>query len=272
MTVVVKCPLYSFCMAAIYRVSVCFVGRGRWTHVGRLHIVLKLGDGVLKVVETDLVVLDDQVDLQLRDTVADGHELGSSPDESVHLDGSHRLLELLHVGLVVPRLDVHRDDGLCRWLLLAGLLRGVLCQPLLTEVDGGLVLLLVFVGTEEVDVVVLGGGLGGRCLGLGRGSLWAVRGRLLARVTWQGGVLVRVGGDVRVPPGRLRYPSAADPARHRHRRESTPIEGVDTYVWVFRGGRGALQLAKDGDVSLRWLEALDIGPRREVGLERCDGG
>ena len=52
-------------------------------------------------IERDLLVLDDQVDLQLLDTVTNGDKLGSTPDQAVLLDGADLGLELLHVGLVV---------------------------------------------------------------------------------------------------------------------------------------------------------------------------
>jgi hypothetical protein len=52
-------------------------------------------------------------DLELADAVADGDELRRAPDEPLLLDGADGLLELLHVGLVVPRLDLEGDHGLC---------------------------------------------------------------------------------------------------------------------------------------------------------------
>lgn len=171
------------------------------TYVGRLNKVLKLSDGVLQVIKTDLVVLDDQVDLQLGDTVSDWDELGTSPDETVHLDRSNRLLKLLHVGLIVPWLDLHGDNGLGSRLVLSGLLGGVLGQSLLTEVDGSLVLFLVFVRSEQVDVVLVSG-LSSRCLGLS-GGLWAVCGCLLAGIARKSTVLLSVGSDVFIPPGSL---------------------------------------------------------------------
>lgn len=45
-------------------------------------------------------------------TVADGDELGASPDESVHLDAADVILHLLEVGLIVPGLDVENDGRL----------------------------------------------------------------------------------------------------------------------------------------------------------------
>ena len=69
--------------------------------VGALDVVLEALDLLLELVEGDLVVLDDQVDLELLDAETDGDELGATPDETVLLDATDSLLELLHVGLIV---------------------------------------------------------------------------------------------------------------------------------------------------------------------------
>lgn len=52
---------------------------GHTYNVGGLDVVLDLGDLVLELLDTNLVVLNDQGDLQLADTVADGNELGGAP-------------------------------------------------------------------------------------------------------------------------------------------------------------------------------------------------
>lgn len=54
--------------------------------------------------------------------------LTSAPQQSVHLDASHGLLERVHVGLVVPRLHVEDDVRLGDHLRLLRLLRGVRSQ------------------------------------------------------------------------------------------------------------------------------------------------
>lgn len=64
-------------------------------------MVLELGDLLLELVKRDLVVLNNQVDLELLDTVTDGNEGRGTPDETVLLDGTDVGLELLHVGLIV---------------------------------------------------------------------------------------------------------------------------------------------------------------------------
>lgn len=70
-------------------------------NVGRLDVVLVLGNLLLELVERDLVVLDDQVDLELLDTETNGDELGSTPHETILLDRADVGLELSHVGLII---------------------------------------------------------------------------------------------------------------------------------------------------------------------------
>ena len=57
---------------------------------------------------------DDEGDLELLDAVADGDKLARTPHETRLLDRTHRFLELDHVRLVVPRLDIERHDGLTK--------------------------------------------------------------------------------------------------------------------------------------------------------------
>lgn len=64
-------------------------------------MVLVLLNAGLQLIGRDLLVLDDQVDLQLLDTEANGDELGGTPDQTVLLNGADIGLELLKVGLVV---------------------------------------------------------------------------------------------------------------------------------------------------------------------------
>lgn len=102
-----------------------------------------------------------------------------------------------------PRLDVHGNDGLGGGLGLALLLLAVLGEALLTDA-GSLGVLLLVVGTEEVDILILllgggGGGLGGVEGHLG--DVGAVDGVGLAGITGEGGELLLVGGDVLVPTG-----------------------------------------------------------------------
>jgi len=113
-----------------------------------------LGNLLLDLVERD-VVGDDEGDLELADTVADGDEGRGTPDEALAGDGADRLLELGHVGLVVPGLDVHGDDRLADGgRALGGLLLVVGGDTLGLDALALGVLLLV-VGAEEVDVVLV---------------------------------------------------------------------------------------------------------------------
>ena len=55
---------------------------------------------------------NDKSDLELLHTVTNGDKLGGTPDETFHLDGKDRLLELRHVGLIIPGLDLKGNNGL----------------------------------------------------------------------------------------------------------------------------------------------------------------
>lgn len=71
------------------------------SNVGGLHVVFVLLNAGLQLIQRDLLVLDDQVDLELLDTEADGDELGGTPDQTVDLNGTDVGLQLLKVGLVI---------------------------------------------------------------------------------------------------------------------------------------------------------------------------
>jgi len=70
-------------------------------YISGLDVILKRLNGLLKVIDGDLLVFDDQVDLKFLDTVANGNQLRSTPDETLHLDRPNVLLHLLEVGLIV---------------------------------------------------------------------------------------------------------------------------------------------------------------------------
>lgn len=163
-------------------------------------MVLDLLDLLLEVRERDLSVLDDEGDLEHLDTVTDGDELGSTPGQTVLLDSSDLSLHGLHVGLVVPRLDLQGNDRLGDLELLTGseLLSGLSGLGLVVGGDSllldslGLGIGLLVVRAEEVNVlVVLLGGLSGGGGG-GRGK----RGSL-----GEGVELGLERGDVSVPSG-----------------------------------------------------------------------
>merc|ERR1712137_1295955 len=88
-------------------------------NVGGLDVVLELLNLLLELIERDLVVFDDQVDLKLLDTETDSNQLGATPDKTILLDGENVSLELVHVCLVIPGLDVQGDDRLGSGLYLA---------------------------------------------------------------------------------------------------------------------------------------------------------
>lgn len=48
----------------------------------------------MKLVERDLLVLNDTVDLELEDTVSDRNTLSTSPDETILFDGENRSLSI----------------------------------------------------------------------------------------------------------------------------------------------------------------------------------
>lgn len=69
--------------------------------VGGLDVVLELLDLGLELIGGDLLVLNNDVDLELLDTVTDVDELGGTPNQTVHLDAADVGLKLLEVGLVI---------------------------------------------------------------------------------------------------------------------------------------------------------------------------
>jgi hypothetical protein len=64
-------------------------------------VVLVLLDALLELIGGNLLVLDDKVDLELLDTEADGNELGSTPDQTILLNGADVGLHLGKIGLVI---------------------------------------------------------------------------------------------------------------------------------------------------------------------------
>jgi hypothetical protein len=77
-----------------------------------LDVVLELCELFLKFVEGDELVLNNEGDLELLDTVTDGNKLGTTPNETFLLDGTDRLLESLQVSFIVPRLNIKCHNGL----------------------------------------------------------------------------------------------------------------------------------------------------------------
>jgi hypothetical protein len=81
------------------------------SNVDRLNEVLELADLFLELIDTDFVVFNNAADLELVDTVGKWNEFGDTPEEAVHYNGSGDTFQLLHVGFIVPRLDVEEDGG-----------------------------------------------------------------------------------------------------------------------------------------------------------------
>jgi hypothetical protein len=77
-----------------------------------LDVVLELGDLLLKFVEGDELVLNDESDLELLDTITNSNKLGATPNKAFLFDGTNRLLEGLQVGFIVPRFDLKRHNRL----------------------------------------------------------------------------------------------------------------------------------------------------------------
>ena len=102
---------------------------------------------------TDLVILNNAVDLELLDTVTDGNELGSTPQQTVQLNALDGGSQSVHIGLIIPGLDIERDGGLSDGLGLVGLLGSVLSKTLSLELLGGIIDLLV-IRTEKIDIII----------------------------------------------------------------------------------------------------------------------
>jgi hypothetical protein len=69
--------------------------------ISGLDMIFILCNLLLELVQRDLLVLDNQVDVELLDTVAERNQFGSSPDETVLLNTADILLKLSHVRLVI---------------------------------------------------------------------------------------------------------------------------------------------------------------------------
>ena len=105
------------------------------SHVYALAIVLHITDLVFQILGGDLVVFDHALNLKLLDTIADGNELGGTPEQTFHVDGANTFLQQLHVGGVIPRLHVQHDTRLGDDLGLC--LRVMTGMTMLTDDDVG---------------------------------------------------------------------------------------------------------------------------------------
>lgn len=71
------------------------------SNISGLDVLLDLLNLLLKIGHRDLLVLNDQGDLELANAETDGDQRGSTPKQTILLDGADGLLEGLHVGLVI---------------------------------------------------------------------------------------------------------------------------------------------------------------------------
>jgi len=180
--------------------------------IGALDVVLEFGKLLLEFVEGDELVLNDEGDLELLDTVADSNKLGATPNETFLFDGTNRLLEGRHVCFVIPRFNLKRHNRLhvitstrcsAEGVRITNLrdgfgfvgLLGVVCSDTFGfELLSFSVILLI--GSKEIDVIITSRLfllLSGR-----RGSLTGKDGTGAAGAR-KGGELSLVGPDVFVP-------------------------------------------------------------------------
>merc|ERR1712230_7248 len=161
--------------------------------IGRLDVILELLNLLLQLGETNLVILDNQVNLQFLDTETNSDKLGSTPDKTLLIDATDGCLELLHVGLIIPRLDIHSHDGLSSRLSFAFLLLSIFFKTFISD-SLGLGILLLVITAEQVDIIILLLS-SGRCLCWVQGDLcdiWAVGCVWLGSVTRESGELLSV--------------------------------------------------------------------------------
>jgi hypothetical protein len=64
-------------------------------------VVLILLNTLLKLVQRNLLVLNDKVDLKLLDTETNRNPLVGTPDKTIDLNGLDILEELIEVGLII---------------------------------------------------------------------------------------------------------------------------------------------------------------------------
>merc|ERR1719411_959434 len=103
------------------------------SNIDRLNKVLELSHLLAELLDGDLVVLHDAHQLKFIDAISDRDQLGGSPEEAVHLDGSTGLLHCIHISLVIPGLHVKEDISLGNHFGLLGFLSMVGRETLLGE-------------------------------------------------------------------------------------------------------------------------------------------
>ena len=136
-----------------------------------LDVVFEANNLLFEIIHHNLIVFNDTSDLKLLDTVATKvsscrvslnspnlDQLSSAPEKTVHGDWADWGLQLLHISLIVPWLDVHNDVGLGNDFALLGLLLGLLLVVSgnafsLDSLSLG-VFFFIIVRTEEIDVII----------------------------------------------------------------------------------------------------------------------
>jgi len=69
--------------------------------ISGLDVVLELLDLLLELIERDLLILDNEVDLELLNTEANGNELAGTPDKAVLLNATDSSLHGDEISLII---------------------------------------------------------------------------------------------------------------------------------------------------------------------------
>ena len=107
------------------------------------------------------------------DTITNGNKFAGTPNQTIHFDGLDQLEHLIHVCLIIPRLDIQKNGGLGDQGRFLGLFGSISGQTLFTDL-GSFGIFLLLIGTEKIDVVIViisSGGTTGDVRGCVLGSL-----------------------------------------------------------------------------------------------------
>jgi len=58
------------------------------------------------------ILTNNKGDLELLDTISNSHKFAGTPDETVLFNRTNSSFKSRHVGFIVPRFDVHGNNGL----------------------------------------------------------------------------------------------------------------------------------------------------------------
>merc|ERR1711976_386938 len=127
-------------------------------NINGLDIVLKSGDLLLQEIRADLVVLDNATDLEFLDTISNGNKFRSTPQETISLNLADFLLQLGHVGLIVPWFNIQENIRLGNentlLCLLSRLALIISCNTLGLEFFSGCIIFFV-VRSKEINVIIV---------------------------------------------------------------------------------------------------------------------